>query len=95
MVLLGSAESLGRPRRLMAPRLTSHVATAPNALDVPVLDDQAFVFRTGGHVGPRAHVEGIHGDPGGALRRADPVTSRADFSRWLNDVFRDPGWRDA
>jgi hydroxymethylpyrimidine pyrophosphatase-like HAD family hydrolase len=95
MVLLpGSAESLGHPRCvLMAPRLTSHVRHRAKYLDMPVLDDQAFVFRTNGRVGPRAHSlkefmamlaalprEQIHGH-----------LSRHDFSRWLNDVFRDHG----
>jgi hypothetical protein len=94
MVLLpGSAESLGRPRHvLMAPRLTSHVRHRAKYLDMPVLDDQAFVFRTGGRVA-RAHtlkafLAMLAALPGEQIQGH---LARHDFSRWLNDVFRDHG----
>ena len=95
MVLLpGSAESLGRPRHvLMAPRLTSHVRHRAKYLDMPVLDDQAFVFRTGGRIGPRAHtlkefMVVLAALPG---EQIDGHLSRHDFSRWLDEIFRDHG----
>jgi hypothetical protein len=95
MVLLpGSAESLGRPRHvLMAPRLTSHVRHRAKYLDMPVLDDQAFVFRTGGRVGPRAHTLKAFMAMLAALpgEQIQGHLARHDFSRWLNDVFRDHG----
>ncbi|MGH9143275.1 MAG: HAD hydrolase family protein [Vicinamibacterales bacterium] len=93
-LLPGSEESHGRVRRFqMAPRLTSHVRHRSKYLDMPVLDHQAFVFRTGGRVGPPAHTlkefmgllevlptEQIRG-----------YLQRHDFSRWLDDVFSDHG----
>jgi hydroxymethylpyrimidine pyrophosphatase-like HAD family hydrolase len=95
MVLLpGSAESLGRPRHvLMAPRLTSHVRHRAKYLDMPVLDDQAFVFRTGGRLGPRAHTLKAFMAILAALPDEQILghLTRHDFSRWLNDVFRDHG----
>jgi hypothetical protein len=95
MVLLpGSAESLGRPRHVvMAPRLTSHVRHRAKYLDMPVLDDQAFVFRTGGRLGPRAHTLKAFMAILAALPDEQILghLTRHDFSRWLNDVFRDHG----
>ena len=94
MVLLpGSAESLGRPRHvLMAPRLTSHVRHRAKYLDMPVLDDQAFVFRTGGRVA-RAHTLKAFMAMLAALpgEQIQGHLARHDFSHWLNDVFRDHG----
>jgi hypothetical protein len=77
----------------MAPRLTSHVRHRAKYLDMPVLDDQAFVFRTGGRVGPRAHtlkafMAMLAVLPGEQIQGH---LARHDFSRWLNDVFRDHG----
>jgi hypothetical protein len=93
-LLPGPEESHGQVRRFqMAPRLTSHVRHRAKYLDMPVLENQAFVFRTGGRIGPRAHTlkEFV------AMLAALPAEQiqghlqRHDFSRWLIDVFRDHG----
>lgn len=93
-LLPGPEESHGRVRRFqMAPRLTSHVRHRAKYLDMPVLENQAFVFRTGGRIGPRAHTlkEFV------AMLTVLPAEQiqghllRHDFSRWLVDVFRDHG----
>ena len=93
-LLPGSEEAHGQVRRFhMAPRLTSHVRHRVKYLDMPVLDTQAFVFTDGGRSGPRAHtLKELMG-----LLAALPAAqiqahlARHDFSRWLNDVFRDHG----
>jgi hypothetical protein len=91
-LLPGSEESQGRVVRFrLGPRLTEHVRHQAKYLDMPVLENQAFVFTDNGRPGPRARTlkefigllamlpaERIHGH----LRQHD-------FSRWLGDVFRD------
>jgi hypothetical protein len=93
-LLPGAEESLGTARRFqMAPRLTSHVRHRAKYLDMPVLDGQAFVFTDEGRAGPRARTlkEFM-----GLLAALPPAQIRAhlarrDFSRWLDEVFRDHG----
>jgi hypothetical protein len=93
-LLPGSEESHGQVRRFqLAPRLTSHVRHRAKYLDMPVLDDQAFVFSAGSRVGVRAHslkeFVGLL-----AVLPAEPLAEhrkRHDFARWLDDVFRDHG----
>ena len=91
-LLPGAEEAHGRVRRFeLAPRLTAHVRHRTKYLDMPVLDSQAFVFTEHGHAGPaRPHAQGVHGIAGGpAGRRIEGHLRRHDFSRWLDDVFRD------
>ena len=91
-LLPGAEESQGQVRRFrLAPRLTSHVRHQTKYLDMPVLDEQAFVFTDNGRQGPRAHTlkEFM-----GLLSAFPPERirghlARHDFSRWLADVFRD------
>jgi len=93
-LLPGAEESQGRARRFqMGPRLTSHVRHRAKYLDMPVLDAQAFVFTEDGRAGLRAHtLKEFMG-----LLATLPSTQihrhlvRHDFSRWLDDVFRDHG----
>ena len=94
-LLPGSEESHGRVRRFqMAPRLTSHVRHRAKYLDMPVLDDQAFVFSDrAAAIGARAHslkeFVGLL-----AVLPAEQMVEhmkRHDFARWLDDVFRDHG----
>lgn len=75
----------------VAPRLTSHVRHQAKYLDMPVLEEQAFLFKENGWVGPRARSlkEFI-----GLLAALPPERLRGhmerhDFSRWLGGVFRD------
>ena len=94
VLLPGAAESHGRARRfLMAPRLTAHVRHRAKYLDMPVIDEQAFVFRTAGRIGPFARTLKEFMARLAALP-ADQIHGhlvRHDFSRWLDDVFRDHG----
>ena len=91
-LLPGVEEAHGEVRRFqMGPRLTSHVRHRAKYLDMPVLDDQAFVFTDRGRPGPRAHtLKQLMG-----LLAALPAEqilahlARHDFSRWLEEVFRD------
>jgi hydroxymethylpyrimidine pyrophosphatase-like HAD family hydrolase len=91
-LLPGAEESHGLIRRFeLAPRLTAHVRHRTKYLDMPVLDSQAFRFTANGRSGPRARTlkEFI------GLLAALPAVQieghlrRHDFSRWLDDVFRD------
>jgi hydroxymethylpyrimidine pyrophosphatase-like HAD family hydrolase len=91
-LLPGAAESQGQIRRFqMAPRLTAHVRHQAKYLDMPVLDQQAFVFTNETRPGPRARTLkqfiGLL-----AVLPQEPIRGhleRHDFSRWLADVFRD------
>jgi hypothetical protein len=93
-LLPGAEESQGRARRFqMGPRLTSHVRHRAKYLDMPVLDAQAFVFTENGRAGPRAHTlkefMGLLATlPSAQIHRH---LVRHDFSRWLDEVFRDHG----
>ena len=91
-LLPGSEEAHGEVVRFrVAPRLTSHVRHQIKYLDMPVLEDQAFLFKETGWIGPRARSlkELI-----GLLAALPPERlrghmERRDFSRWLAGVFRD------
>jgi len=91
-LLPGPDESRGRVRVFQtAPRLTSHVRHQSKYLDMPVADYLAFVFSEEGRPGPRARTlkEFI-----GLLAALPPAglaqhALRHDFSRWLENVFRD------
>jgi hypothetical protein len=91
-LLPGAEESHGRVRRFaLAPRLTAHVRHRTKYLDMPVLDSQAFVFTENGHSGPHARTLKEFMGLLAALpgERIESHLRRHDFSRWLNDVFRD------
>ena len=93
-LLPGSEESHGQVRRFqMAPRLTSHVRHRTKYLDMPVLESQAFVFTDHGESGSRAHTlkEFTALLATVPARQIQSHLVRHDFSRWLQDVFRDPG----
>ena len=94
VLLPGAAESHGHARRfVMGPRLTAHVRHRAKYLDMPVLDEQAFVFRSAGRVAARTHTLKEFMAMLAALP-ADQLHGhllRHDFSRWLDDVFRDHG----
>ena len=91
-LLPGAEEAHGQIRRFqLAPRLTAHVRHQTKYLDMPVTEGQAFVFAVNGRSGPRARTlkafAGLlvtlpNGPIEGHLRRHD-------FSRWIDDVFRD------
>ena len=75
----------------IAPRLTTHVRHRTKYLDVPVPENQAFVFSAAGRPMARARtlkefVGLIAALPGDVL---EPHLRRHDFSRWIADVFRD------
>jgi hydroxymethylpyrimidine pyrophosphatase-like HAD family hydrolase len=91
-LLPGSEESHGQVRRFqLAPRLTSHVRHRAKYLEMPVGDAQAFVFTDDGRVGPRARTLRAFMGLLAALnsRHIEGHLRRHDFSRWINDVFRD------
>jgi hydroxymethylpyrimidine pyrophosphatase-like HAD family hydrolase len=91
-LLPGAEESHGEVRRFrLAPRLTSHVRHQAKYLDMPVLDEQAFVFTDNGRQGPRAHTlkEFVGLLSAFPVERIRSHLARHDFSRWLADVFRD------
>jgi hypothetical protein len=91
-LLPGSEEAHGAVRRFqLAPRLTAHVRHRTKYLDMPVLDSQAFVFGDDGRPGARAttlkEFTGLL-----AALPADRLArhlERHDFSRWIDEVFRD------
>ena len=93
-LLPGPEESQGRLRRFrVGRRLTSHVRHRSKYLDAPVTEERAFVFTRGGQAGPRARTlkefMGLL-----VTLPADIVDAhvrRHDVSRWLADVFREPG----
>ena len=91
-LLPGPDEAGGCVQRFqIAPRLTTHVRHRTKYLDMPVGDDQAFVFTADSRPIGRAHTlkEFV-----GLLMTLPPATvaghlRRQDFSRWIEDVFRD------
>lgn len=91
-LLPGVEEAHGRVRRFqLAPRLTEHVRHRAKYLDMPVSEDQAFVFTENGRRGPHARtlkefMRNLTSLPEGSLQAH---MRRHDFSRWLHDVFRD------
>lgn len=76
----------------IAPRLTPHVRHQQKYVDVPVRFHRAFVFSSNGHDGLRhartlrEFVEELEGLPRPVL---DGYVRRADFSRWIGEVFGD------
>jgi len=91
-ILPGPEESRGGVMRFeIGPRLTAHVRHRTKYLDMPVADAQAFVFSDNGRPLGRAHslkefVGFIRSLPGAIV---DGHLRRHDFSRWIDDVFRD------
>lgn len=91
-LLPGAEEAHGLVRRFqLAPRLTSHVRHRTKYLDMPVSEAQAFVFTGDGKAGARARTLK---DLTGLLaalpcERIAGHLRRHDFSRWVEDVFRD------
>jgi hydroxymethylpyrimidine pyrophosphatase-like HAD family hydrolase len=91
-LLPGAEEALGQVRRFqLAPRLTAHVRHRTKYLDMPVLEAQAFVFTGNGRPGARARTLK---EFTGLLTALPPDRlashlRRHDFSRWIEDVFRD------
>ena len=91
-LLPGVEEAHGRVRRfLLGPRLTAHVRHQTKYLDMPVLDRQAFVFTGNGRLAVRARTlkefTGLL-----VTLPADRLAGhlqRHDFSRWIDEVFRD------
>jgi hydroxymethylpyrimidine pyrophosphatase-like HAD family hydrolase len=75
----------------VANRMTPHVRHREKYVDVPVSPDRAFVFENRGAVAVRARtlrqfVTALERTPPRGLQ---PFLARADFSRWVNDVFGD------
>ena len=91
-LLPGSEEAHGGVRRFqLTPRLTSHVRHRAKYLDMPVSDAQAFIFTHDGQDGARAHslkelVAQLATLPTAQLAGH---LQRHDFSRWIEQVFRD------
>jgi len=92
VMLPGAPESRGRMRRFrLAPRLTAHVRHRTKYLDMPVNESQAFVFSVQGRPGPRAQSLKSFIELLTTLQpeEIDAHLPRHDFSRWIDDVFRD------
>jgi hypothetical protein len=93
-LLPGPEESQGQVRRFqMAPRLTSHVRHRSKYLDMPVLEDHAFVFRAGGRHSARARTLREFMSMLNTLPSTEigEYLQRQDFSRWIDNVFSDHG----
>ena len=91
-ILPGPEEAHGHIRRFqLAPRLTAHVRHRTKYLDMPVAEDQAFVFAGGGLAGPSART--LKTLTGLLITLPDNQIEghlrRHDFSRWIDGVFRD------
>lgn len=93
-VALPVTEEAGGELRLftIAPRLTPHVRHREKYVDVPVSEQQAFVFSTGERRPSarvrtlREFVAELESSPAGAL---EGHLVRGDFSRWIGGVFGD------
>ena len=91
-LLPGPDEARGQVRRFaLAPRITEHVRHRLRYLDMPVSDAQAFQFSGPGPIEGRARslrefTAIVSSMPAYQL---DGYLARHDFSRWLEDVFRD------
>ncbi|MEZ5287889.1 MAG: hypothetical protein R2712_24435 [Vicinamibacterales bacterium] len=91
-LLPGAFEAHGGVRRFTAaPRLTEHVRHRSKYLDMPIAEGHAFVFGEGAHLRHRARslkefMSLLATTPAPVL--LGHVTRR-DFSRWIEDVFRD------
>lgn len=91
-LLPGSEEAQGLVRRFqLAPRLTSHVRHRAKYFDTSVPDAHAFVFTGNGRTGGRARTLKEFTGLLAALppERLAGHLRRRDFSRWIDDVFRD------
>lgn len=91
-LLPGAEEAHGDVRRFrLAPRLTAHVRHRSKYLDMPVPETQAFVFAENTPLGPRARTlkEFIGLLASLPLPGLDQHIRQHDFSRWIDDVFRD------
>lgn len=92
-ILPGPQESCGCVVRFeIAPRLTTHVRHRTKYLDMPVLDEQAFVFSDNrGRAVARARTlkEFVGFIASLAPAMVDGHLRRHDFSRWIEEVFRD------
>jgi hypothetical protein len=92
-LLPGTEEAHGRVRRFeMAPRVTPHVRHRSTYLDVPVIDNQAFVFADAGLPRVRVHTLNEFATILATLppERLAAYLRREGFSRWIEGVFRDP-----
>lgn len=90
-LLPGAAEAQGQLRHFtIAPRLTVHVRHKTKYIDVPMAEGQAFVFdATRPHQRARSLKEFVLRLNALADDELVGHLARHDFSRWLNDVFRD------
>jgi hydroxymethylpyrimidine pyrophosphatase-like HAD family hydrolase len=93
VLLPGTEEAEGKLARFeLVPRITSHVRHKAKYLDVQLLEDQAFVFTQNSRAwGPPARtleefVNMVKRCPGAIL---EGHVHRADFSRWIAEVFHD------
>ena len=90
-LLPGAEEAGGRIRRFtLPPRLTEHVRHRTKYVDMPIAEGQAFVFNDRRPVlrvrSLKQFVDSLVDLPTSQLTGH---LERHDFSRWLNDVFRD------
>ena len=91
-LLPGAEEAHDQIRRFqLAPRLTAHVRHRTKYLDMPVTEGRAFVFTATDRPGPRANTLKAFTGLLVALRsdQIEGHLKRHDFSRWIDDVFRD------
>ena len=91
-LLPGPDEAGGCVQRFqIASRLTTHVRHRTKYLDMPVGEGQAFVFTSESRPIGRAHT--LKEFVGLLMTLPPPIVSghlkRHDFSRWIEDVFRD------